>query len=66
MTVSLLSNTLTTSELAAELRRATKTLVRWRRLRVGPPWLRVQGRVLYDRAQVQQWLLAQSVTGDKR
>lgn len=57
----LLSEKLTTRELAAELKRAPETLIRWRRLRTGPPYQRVQGRVLYDRNQVQRWLEEQSV-----
>jgi hypothetical protein len=59
----LLHNKLTTTELAAELKRAPETIMRWRRLRVGPPFLRLQGRVLYDRQQVDAWLKAQQVGG---
>lgn len=58
---SLLSNKLTTRELAAELKRAPETLERWRRLRIGPPYISLQGRVLYDRGAVEAWLKAQSV-----
>ena len=54
---------LTTNELAAQLKRAPETLVRWRRLRQGPPYLRLQGRVLYDQAAVERWLQAQQVGG---
>jgi hypothetical protein len=57
---SLLDAKLTTRELAAELKRSPETLERWRRLRIGPPFLRVQGRVLYDRHQVEAWLQGQS------
>ena len=57
---------LTTAELATELKRSPETLTRWRRLRVGPPYLRLQGRVLYDRAAVEAWLEAQSVHGEVR
>lgn len=56
----LLSDKLTTRELAAELKRAPETIIRWRRLRVGPPFQRVQGRVLYDRKAVEKWLEQQS------
>ena len=55
----LLSDKLTTQELAAELKRTPETILRWRRLRTGPPYLRVQGRVLYDRADVEAWLTRQ-------
>jgi hypothetical protein len=56
---SLLDSKLTTRELALELKRSPETLERWRRLRIGPPFLRVQGRVLYDRNQVEAWLQEQ-------
>ena len=52
----LLNDKLTTAELAAKLKRTAHTLERWRRLRQGPPYLRIQGRVLYDRKAVQDWL----------
>lgn len=64
--MSLRNERLTTSELALELKRAPETLVRWRRLRVGPPFLRIQGRVLYDRRQVEAWLAAQSSEGGEQ
>jgi hypothetical protein len=55
----LLGNKLTTRELASELKRSPETLERWRRLRIGPPFLRLQGRVLYDRRHVEAWLEGQ-------
>ena len=57
----ILSEKLTTAELAGQLKRSPETLVRWRRQRIGPPYLRVQGRVLYDRASVEAWLASQQV-----
>ena len=57
----LLAETLTTRELASKLKRAPETLERWRRLRIGPPYISLQGRVLYDRKAVEAWLQAQSV-----
>lgn len=57
----LLSEKLTTRELAAELKRAPETIIRWRRMRSGPPFVRLQGRVLYDRKAVEAWLQTQSV-----
>ena len=59
--MSLHDDKLTTSELALALKRAPETLSRWRRLRIGPPYIRMQGRVLYDRKAVEAWLQAQSV-----
>ena len=52
---------LTTRQLAIELKRAPETLVRWRSLRMGPPYIRIQGRVLYSRTDVDRWLQDQSV-----
>lgn len=53
---------LTTEEAAAELRRSPATLRRYRRLRIGPPYIRLQGgRVLYDRNKIETWLQDQSV-----
>lgn len=56
----LLDGMLTTAELAKELKRSPETLIRWRRLRVGPPMVRLQGRVLYSRKAVERWLEEQS------
>jgi len=61
---SLLTNRLTTAELASELKRSPETIMRWRRQRSGPPYLRIQGRVLYDRAQVENWLQQQAVNAE--
>lgn len=47
---------LTTRELADKLKRAPETLVRWRRLRMGPPFHFVHGRVLYRPEEVATWL----------
>ncbi|MFT4197511.1 MAG: helix-turn-helix domain-containing protein [Pseudoxanthomonas sp.] len=57
----LLSDYLTTRQLAQELQRSEETLMRWRRLRVGPPFLRVQGRVLYDRKHIEHWLTSRTI-----
>jgi hypothetical protein len=62
---SLLSEKLTTRELAIELKRAPETIIRWRRKRQGPPFQRLQGRVLYDRARVEAWLNSQAEGGVK-
>jgi hypothetical protein len=55
----ILSEFLTTEELAAELRRNPRTLDRWAVLGMGPPRTHVGRRVLYRRASVQKWLAAQ-------
>lgn len=58
----LLSHKLTTDELARELKRSPATIIRWRRERRGPPYIRLQGRVLYDRSQVESWMLSNTIT----
>ncbi len=50
-----------TRELASRLGRAPASVVRWRRLRKGPPCIRVNGRVFYDWEAVSDWLTRQSV-----
>ena len=55
----ILSEFLTKEELAAELRRNPRTLDRWQALGMGPPRTHVGRKVLYRRASVQKWLLAQ-------
>jgi excisionase family DNA binding protein len=55
----ILSEFLTTEELAAELGRNKRTLDRWSALGTGPPRTRVGRKVLYRRTSVQKWLAAQ-------
>lgn len=50
---------LTAAQLATKLNRSVITLERWRRLRKGPPFYRLMGRVVYDEADVEAWLQAQ-------
>jgi hypothetical protein len=57
--VPILSEFLTTEELAAELRRNERTLDRWDALGIGPPRTRIGRKVLYRRSSVQKWLAAQ-------
>jgi hypothetical protein len=59
----ILSEFLTREELAAELRRNPRTLDRWDVLRIGPPRTHVGRQVLYRRASVQKWLVAQEHRG---
>ena len=47
---------LTQREAAELLRAGISTLERWRREGKGPPWYRVERRVLYPRAEVEAWL----------
>ncbi len=55
----ILSEFFTKEELAAELRRKPRTLDRWEVLGVEPPRTHVGRQVLYRRARVQKWLVAQ-------
>jgi hypothetical protein len=55
----LLSEFLTKEGLAAELRRNPRTLDRWEALGMGPPRTYVGRKILYRRASVQKWLVAQ-------
>jgi predicted DNA-binding transcriptional regulator AlpA len=57
--VPILSEFLTTEELATELGRNKRTLDRWDALGAGPPRTRVGRKVLYRRSSVQKWLAAQ-------
>lgn len=47
---------LTARQLAPRLKRSVVTLERWRRLRIGPPFYRVCGRVMYDPGDVAAWI----------
>lgn len=47
--------------LAVELDLHVNTLVRWRASRVGPPWIRVGGRVRYRPADIAAWLTKRTV-----
>lgn len=49
-------------ELAQELDRCGRTLDRWASLGIGPPRTIIGRRVLYRRAAVAGWLLAQEET----
>jgi hypothetical protein len=55
---SLLAGYLREDELAKELGRSTKTLARWRALRVGPPSVRNGREFWYDMAAARAWLAA--------
>jgi len=66
----ILSEFLTTVELAAELGRNPRTLDRWEALGIGPPRTRVGRTVLYRRSSLEKWIAAQerpsSVAADRR
>jgi len=54
-------DTITPREAAALLKRSVVTLERWRRVRIGPPFYRVCGRVLYSSAAIATWIESQRV-----
>ncbi len=56
---SVLSEYLSRDELALQLERCPRTLDRWDSLKIGPPRTILGRRVLYRRAAVAAWLLAQ-------
>ncbi|MES5814422.1 helix-turn-helix domain-containing protein [Pseudoxanthomonas sp. Soil82] len=53
---SIADDNLTTKQAADWLRRSDATLKRWRRMRIGPPFFTVNGRVLYSKTQLQAWV----------
>jgi len=48
--------TLTSRQTAAKVNRKEKTLESWRRLRRGPPFVRINNRVLYYEDDLYRWL----------
>lgn len=52
---------LNTAEAADVVRRPARTLAQWRYLRQGPPFLKIQGGVLYDRSELDKWIDDQRV-----
>ena len=57
-TSGLLAAFLSEHQLAAELGKSSRTIARWRALRVGPPWIRLGERVIYRREAVLRWLVS--------
>ena len=54
-----LPDLMTEAETAELLRARPQTLTNWRHLGVGPPWVKMVGRVRYRREAVDQWLREQ-------
>jgi Helix-turn-helix domain len=63
VTETLLADFLTRGEAAAELRVCERTLDRWHALGIGPPRTRIGRTVLYRRASLQNWIVAQERQG---
>ena len=47
---------LSTREAADHLRNSPRTFIRWRGLGLGPPYIRVGGKVRYLRSDLDDWL----------
>lgn len=56
-----LNDTISSKEASDLLHRSEVTLERWRRLRIGPPFYRIQGRVLYLKNDIATWLAEKRV-----
>jgi hypothetical protein len=52
-------------ELARELNKHTRTLMRWRQLKIGPPFVLLGPKVVYPVAEAKKWLAAGGTTGKK-
>lgn len=57
----LLSNKLTTVQLAEELRINRGTLDKWRCLGTGPPYTKICARCYYDKTEVMEWIQSHRV-----
>jgi hypothetical protein len=63
---------MTSSEFLTDLQLAERwhvhrqTLIRWRSLNKGPAYLRINGRVLYPLAEVEQYEKANTITPDSQ
>jgi len=62
----LLENSHTEKELAAELRKDERTVMRWRYLRIGPPFFLIGKTPYYDIEAARAWLRARVVRPIRR
>jgi hypothetical protein len=60
------SEFLTDLQLAERWHLHRQTLIRWRSLYKGPAYLRINGRVLYPLAEVEQYEKANTITPDNQ
>jgi hypothetical protein len=61
--VGLLDGYVTEHELATELNKDPRTLFRWRKLRIGPPFVMNGVVPIYNVEQARKWLAAGGTTG---
>jgi predicted site-specific integrase-resolvase len=60
------SDYLTATQLAERWQIHRQTLLRWRRDAAGPAYTRINGRVLYPLAEVEQYEKANTITHDSQ
>ena len=64
--VGLLDDHLTEAELAIELRKDPRTLLRWRKLRSGPPYTMVGNSPIYSIERARKWLSEGGTAGSSK
>lgn len=52
---------LTATQVAEVIHMCPRTLANWRYRRMGPPWIKVGGRPLYEESALHSWLDAHTV-----
>lgn len=45
-----------TAETAEYTHHSQRTVIRWRQRRIGPPWIKAGGKVLYRKSDLDAWL----------
>lgn len=48
------------AEAGSKVRRSAETLRYWRKHGTGPPWIKINGRILYPRRGLDVWIQSQS------
>lgn len=56
---------LTEQETADLLKLKVQTLQAWRHRKSGPPYLKIEGTVRYDRAKIEEWVASNHVEATK-
>lgn len=62
----LMDGMVTLDELAEELKVSRSTLKRWHAQRIGPPRMKIGGRILFSIPAVRKWMLDQQEGGAPR
>ena len=50
-----------TEEAAGYVKRSPRTLEGWRGVKIGPPYLKLVGRVMYDLDSLDRWMAGRSL-----